>query len=98
MTAPLSAAVSGRRQPRTYRSEYRMHRHDGEWRWVIGLDTDLRADGAFKASGLGHRHHRPQADGGGPQRNGVLRLAVETTELGLWTLTSRRVRWSGTST
>lgn len=74
-----------KREP--YRSEYRMRRHDGEWRWVIDTSTPIfGADGAFQGH-LGSviditDHKRMEA--ALSENEEMLRLAVEATELGLW--------------
>jgi len=78
------AAVANR-QP--YRSEYRMRRHDGEWRWVIDTSTPIfGVDGAFQ----GHLGsviditERKRMEAALSENEEKLRLAVEATELGLW--------------
>ncbi len=70
-----------------YRSEYRMRRHDGEWRWVIDTSTPIfGADGVFQ----GHLGSviditdRKRMEAALSENEEMLRLAVEATELGLW--------------
>ncbi len=74
-----------KREP--YRSEYRMRRHDGEWRWVIDTSTPIfGADGAYQ----GHLGSviditdRKRMEAVLSENEEMLRLAVEATELGLW--------------
>ena len=73
------------RQP--YRSEYRMRRHDGEWRWVIDTATPIfGADGEFQGH-LGSVidiSERKQMEAALAENEEKLRLAVEATGLGLW--------------
>ncbi|HVR65753.1 MAG TPA: PAS domain S-box protein [Verrucomicrobiae bacterium] len=70
-----------------YRSEYRLRRHDGEWRWVIDTATPIYgADGAYQ----GHLGSviditdRKRMEAALSENEEMLRLAVEATELGLW--------------